>query len=47
VAKLLKENLKAGVHRVEFSAVNLTSGLYFYKIEAGNLSSVKKMTLLK
>ncbi len=47
VAKLLKGNLKAGVHRVEFSAANLTSGSYFYKIEAGNFSSVKKMTLLK
>jgi len=47
VTQLLKGNLKAGIHRVEFSAANLTSGLYFYKIEASNFSSVKKMTLLK
>ena len=37
----------AGIHKVNFNALNLTSGMYFYKIEAGSFSQVKKMILLK
>jgi len=37
----------AGSHGVEFSSENLASGIYFYKIDAGKFSSIKKMILLK
>ena len=38
---------EAGSYKIHFDAKNLTSGLYFYKIEAGTFSQVKKMMLLK
>ena len=47
VAELLHGNLAAGYHTVNFNASNLASGVYFYRIEAGNFVSVKKLMLLK
>ncbi|VAX19759.1 hypothetical protein MNBD_IGNAVI01-2080 [hydrothermal vent metagenome] len=47
VATLVNQQQNSGVYDVEFNASNLTSGVYFYKIEAGNFVSVKKMMLLK
>jgi hypothetical protein len=37
----------AGNYSVTFNAANLPSGIYFYKLEAGQLSLVKKMILVK
>jgi hypothetical protein len=42
----------AGSHRVDFNASTLTSGIYFYQLDATGIdgktfSSMKKMTLLK
>jgi hypothetical protein len=39
--------MKAGYHKVEFNAKNLSSGIYFYRIEAGEFQDVKKMILLR
>ncbi len=36
-----------GKYSVNFNASNLASGVYFYKIESGEYSSIKKMLLLK
>ncbi len=47
VAKLINQNLSAGNHTVSFNAVNLTSGIYFYKLSEGNNFVIKKMILLK
>jgi hypothetical protein len=47
IQTLLNEKLAAGKHHVKFSAHNLSSGLYFYKIDAGEFHDVKKMILLK
>ena len=47
VAELINSDLSAGFHNVIFNAVNLSSGIYFYKLKAGSYSSVKKMELLK
>jgi len=47
VATLVQETLGAGNHAVTFNAKNLASGLYFYRITAGQFTSVKKMMLLK
>ena len=47
VASLVNEYQTAGKHSVRFNAENLSSGIYFYKIEAGSFSQIKKMTLLK
>jgi pectin methylesterase-like acyl-CoA thioesterase len=48
VKMLVNENLKADiVHQVPFNASALSSGLYFYRLDAGNKSLVKKLMLLK
>ena len=49
VAELINENKSAGKHHIEFDAAkfNLSSGVYFYKISAGQYSKTMKMLLLK
>jgi hypothetical protein len=37
----------AGTYSVNFNANELPTGTYFYKIEAGQFSQIKKMMLLK
>ncbi len=47
VAELINENITAGFHQVTFDASNLSSGIYFYRISAGNFIDTKKMILLR
>jgi hypothetical protein len=47
VATLVKGDLQAGYHTVNFNASNLTSGVYFYLLQAGDFSSVKKLIVMK
>jgi hypothetical protein len=47
VATLVNETLSAGGHEVPFDASRLASGMYLYRITAGQFMSVKKMMLLK
>lgn len=47
VAQLVNEIKIAGHHSVQFDASKHSSGLYFYKLESAEFSSVKKMTILK
>ncbi|MEA3391602.1 MAG: YCF48-related protein [Candidatus Marinimicrobia bacterium] len=47
VADLMSEQLEAGYYTVNFNASALPSGVYLYRLTAGEFSSVKKMTLLK
>jgi len=47
VTTLVNGNLSAGFHSVTFDARNLASGLYIYRLTAGNFTNVKKMLLLK
>jgi hypothetical protein len=37
----------AGYHEYSFDANELPAGVYFYKLQAGDYSSVKRMTLVK
>ena len=39
--------MQAGTHRVMWDATNLPSGVYFYRLQAGDFSQTKPMTLLK
>ena len=41
------EVVSAGVKEVDFNAVNLSSGIYFYTIKANDFTATKKMVLLK
>jgi len=47
VAILVNEIKPAGRYIIKFDGSNLGSGVYFYKIEAGNFSAVKRMLLIK
>jgi len=47
VSTLVNENKEAGKYNVSFDASNLTSGIYFYSINAGGFTQVKKMMLVK
>jgi len=47
VAVVVNEEMESGFHQVEFNAVNLPSGVYFYQLIAGEFTSIKKMILLK
>ena len=47
VATLVNEEKPAGTYEVDFNAVNLTSGVYFYKLQAGGFVQTKKMILLR
>jgi hypothetical protein len=47
VKTLVDEIKPAGVHRIDFEAGKLSSGIYFVSIKANNFHAVRKMTLLK
>jgi len=47
VALLVDRIMESGIHEINFEAVGLNSGMYFYRIQAGDFIQVKKMTLLK
>ncbi len=47
VAVLVNSVKQQGVYSVDFNATNLASGIYFYRIDAGEFSAVKKMMLIK
>ncbi|MBK8946122.1 MAG: T9SS type A sorting domain-containing protein [Ignavibacteriae bacterium] len=47
VATLVNEFKNAANYKVNFNAANLTSGVYFYRLEANDLLQTKKMLLIK
>ncbi len=47
VAVLVNEQKTPGVYEVNFDGSELSSGIYFYKLQSGSFSDVKKMILTK
>ncbi|MDQ3019583.1 MAG: T9SS type A sorting domain-containing protein [Bacteroidota bacterium] len=47
VTALVNQKLSPGSYEVDFNAANLPSGVYYYKLETGLHSIVKKMLFLK
>ncbi len=47
VAELQNKKMSAGYHEVMFNASSFSSGIYYYRIEAGDFVEVKRMLLLK
>ncbi len=47
VAILVNEEKSAGNYEVNFNASQLSSGIYFYKLQAGSFIEAKKMILIK
>jgi hypothetical protein len=47
ITTLLDEYKSAGKYEIEFDASRLPSGVYFYRLNTGNYSEIKKMVLLR
>jgi hypothetical protein len=47
VALLVDERKPAGYHTIDFDSSNLASGIYLYRIQAGDYVDSKKMVLMK
>ena len=47
VAELINETKQVGNYDINLNASGLSSGIYFYKIQAGSLIQTKKMILIK
>lgn len=47
VATLLNGELNAGIHKVNFDASRMASGIYIYRLSGENINLVKKMILMK
>lgn len=47
MAIIVNEKLSPGGYEVQFDGSNFSSGIYFYKLQAGEFSEVKRMLLIK
>ncbi len=47
VTTLISDRLNAGNYKYEFNTQNLSSGIYYYQLSAGEYKEVKKMILLQ
>lgn len=47
VSTLDNSRREAGCHEVQFNGVNLPSGMYFYRLQAGEFAALGKMLLVK
>ena len=47
VKTLVNEIKPAGTYNIVFDGSSLSSGMYFYKLEAGNFTETKRMLLIK
>jgi len=47
ITTLLNDEKAEGFHKIKFNSANLSSGIYFYKLEAGNYMKTEKMIILK
>jgi len=47
VKTLVNQHLNAGLHKVPFSASDLSTGVYYYSIQHDGFTDVKKMILIK
>jgi hypothetical protein len=47
VETLVSQQMNAGSYNMDFNGAELTSGVYFYKMEANGFANVKRMVVLK
>jgi len=47
VARLVEGIVEAGYHKVSFDGTHLPSGIYLYRLQAGDFVETKRMALIK
>ena len=47
VALLIDGPVNAGFHTIQWDASDMASGIYFYRIKAGNFTDMKRMVVIK
>jgi photosystem II stability/assembly factor-like uncharacterized protein len=47
VATIVSEEMSAGSYSRQWTAINMPSGVYFYRLQAGSFTEAKKLILLK
>jgi hypothetical protein len=47
ITTLINKELTAGMHNIEWNAANLPSGIYYYRIQSGNFTDMKKMLYIR
>jgi hypothetical protein len=47
VATIVSEELSAGNYSRQWNAANMSSGIYFYRLQAGSYTETKKLVLLR
>ena len=47
VATLVSEEMSAGSYSKQWNAANMSSGIYFYRLQAGEVTETKKLVLVK
>ena len=47
ISVLVNERKDAGVHEVQFDGSNLASGVYFYRLQAGEFTQTRRLLLLR
>jgi hypothetical protein len=47
VATIVSEEMQAGNYSQQWNAVNISSGVYFYRLQAGSFTETKKLIVLK
>jgi len=47
IATLINEEQNAGSHSIDFNAAQLSSGIYFYRLDTEKFSETKSMILIK
>ncbi|MEX0844373.1 MAG: T9SS type A sorting domain-containing protein, partial [Balneolaceae bacterium] len=47
VAELINTRQSAGTHNIEWNAKQFATGVYLYRITAGDFTAVRKLTLIK
>lgn len=47
ICELLNKEFTGGSHEIEFDGSDLSSGVYYYKLTAGNFTDTKRMVIIK